>query len=551
MTVSMWIEMKSICLRLFYFCLIVLGGCSGGETVVDRANRENILIIGNASDPQSIDPHILTGHNGGVVVNTILEGLIAYHPTDDTLPEPGVAESWESFDNHSRWVFQLRKNARWSNGDSVTAHDFVFAFRRMLTPELAAQYAELLYIFENAEAYNRGELDSFDKVGVKAIDDYTLECRLIGPTPYFLLMLKHTAFSPVHPPTILKHGKISDRFSGWTKAGNYVGNGPFVLEDWKLNRWIKVRKNPHYWDHEKVRLDGIRILPIKEQNTEERAYRAGQMHRLYELHLEKIPKYANSGDPEYYNDPFFTSYFYRINTTHDGLKDKRVRQALSLAIDRKLIVENVMRAGQKPAYRLTPDGVSGYNAALVLKYDPDEARRLLAAAGYPNGEGFPEFDILYNTLESHQKIAETIQQMWKTELNINVGLKNQEWKVYLDTVVNMQHDISRAGWIGDYLDPITFLDLFRSTNPNNNTGWANESYDRLIKESMQVENMEEHFRILEKAEALLMEEVPIIPIYWYTRNYLMRPEVKGWPPKLLDYQNMKYVWLDVDSGETP
>lgn len=525
--------------------LIVLGfeGCRGRETLVEKATRQKILLLANGSEPKSLDHQITTGEPEAKIGTALIEGLVTYHPTDDTQAEPGVAESWEPFENYSRWIFHLRRHARWSNGDRVTAGDFVYSYRRMLAPGLAAEYAELLYIMQGAEAFNRGETADFSGVGVKALDDYTLEFHLIGPTPYFPLMLKHHSWHPVHPATIEKFGTYDQRVSNWARVGNFVGNGPFQLKGWKLNRYVEVERNPYYWDAARVKLNGIRFLPIENVSTEERAFRAGQLHITHDLTLEKIPFYQSTKSPYYRSDPAFITYFYRCNTKRPPLGDRRVRQALSLAIDRESLTRNVLRAGQQPAGRFTPQGVPGYEADAPLAFDPEKARQLLEEAGFPGGKGFPKMNILYNTHESHRTIAEAIQQMWRVNLGIEIGLVNQEWQVYIDTETQMDYDISRAGWVGDYLDPITFLDLMTTTNPNNKTGWSNKEYDRLIDASRKAPTMAEHFRLLAEAEGIFSREVPVIPIYWYVRNYLIRPEVKGWNPVLQDMHNYKFIDL--------
>ncbi|HEY5895194.1 MAG TPA: peptide ABC transporter substrate-binding protein [Chthoniobacterales bacterium] len=513
------------------------------ETKADIAAKNKILLIGNGSEPQNLDPHTTRGVTENHIISALIEGLIAYHPTDQALIEPGVADKWEHNADASEWTFHIRDNAKWSNGDPVKASDFVFAYQRILSPALAADYADMLYVMVGAEDFHKGKTTDFSTVGVKAIDDHTLKITLVGPTPYFLSMLQHYSWFPVHPPTILKFGKIDDRVSLWTRPQNYVGNGPFKLKDWKPNEVITVERNPHYWDASKVKLNGIEFYPIEDQNTEERAFRAGQLHHTNEVPLDKIPAYRRDNPDLIRIDPYFGVYFYRINVTKDVLKDVRVRKALNLALDKDSIVENVTRGGQIPATGYTPKGMNGYETPELIDYDPDKARELLAEAGYPDGKGFPKFDILINTSESHKTIAEAIQEMWKQELGIDVGIRNEEWKVYLDSQTNMRYQITRSGWIGDYMDPITFLSMWTTGNGNNNTGWSNKDYDALIAEANRTGDDAKRKEVLRKAETILLNDPPFATIYWYTRVYLLSPHVVNWNPLLLDNHNYKYIDL--------
>ncbi|MCB1121257.1 MAG: peptide ABC transporter substrate-binding protein [Verrucomicrobiae bacterium] len=537
-------------------CLLALAGCGPKQTDVQKATERGILLLGNGAEPQTLDPHVATGVPENHIITTLLEGLIAYHPYDDTAIEPGMAESFETNATGDVYTFHLR-DAQWSNGDPVTAQDFVYSYQRMLDPKLAAQYVTMLFVVKNAQAYYESLSSedpnvkplAWDEVGIKALDDKTLEITLIAPMPYFPLMLKHYSWFPVNPRAIEENGGMTSRNGRWFQVGNHVSNGPFRLKNWTTNQVLEVEKNPLYWDADKVRLNGIRFFPIESSDTEERLFEAGGLHKTYEIPLSKIDEYKAQKPNRIRLDPYLGSYFYRINVSrNDALADPRVRRALTLSIDRETITKNVLRGGQIPAYYFVPQGISGYESQDYFKYDPAEAKRLLAEAGYPDGKGFPNFEILYNTLEQHKIIAETIQQMWKSTLGIDVGIYNQEWKVYLDAQSNLDYDISRAGWIGDYVDPYTFLEMFTTGNGNNDTGWSNARYDELIATAPLAGTTEKRYAMLQEAESILMEELPIIPIYIYTRPFLIHPDLKNWNPKLLDNRNMKYIWLE-DSGE--
>ena len=517
-------------------------GCGKPPTRVSVGNAEQILHYGNRTDPQELDPHIVQGVPEHHILQALIENLVAEDPKDLT-PIPGQAERWDISPDGTVYTFHLRSGIRWSNGDPVTAHDFVRSYQRALTPSLASEYAYMYYVMKGAEDYFKGKSKDFSTVGAKALDDRTLQITLNGPVPYFLSLLNHYSWWPVHLPTLAKHGDPYQRNNRWTRPGNFVGNGPFMLDKWKVGHVIVVRKNPLYWNAANVKLSAIQFHPIESGDTEERSFRSGQLHVTNEVPLSKIPVYRNDQSPLLRIDPYLGCYFYRMNTTRPQFKDKRVRQALAMAVDRKAIVERVTRGGQLPAFYFTPPDTVGYTSRTSLRYDPEAARRLLAQAGYPGGKGFPAFDILYNTSEAHKSIAEAIQQMWKRELGIEVRLLNMEWKVYLDTEKRLDYEVSRAGWIGDYPDPSTFLETFLSESGNNRTGWKNAEYDRLLKEAARLGDQKTRYELFQKAEAIFLDELPIIPIYHYTRVYLIQPSVRGWSPTILDHHPYQNVWL--------
>jgi len=527
---------------------LLLSACGGGESNVAAGNREQILHFGNGTEPQELDPHIVTGVPESNIINALLEGLVAKDP--ETLePIPAVAESWEISDDGKTYTFHLRKNARWSNGDPLTAEDFAWSWWRALQPALGNLYAYMLFPVANAEAYANGEIEDFSQVGVKALDDHTRRVQLTNPTPYFLQLLDHYSAYPLHRATIESFGAADERGTRWTRAGNYVGNGPFVLDSWKLNKIITVRKNPHYWDADKVRLNGIDFHPIENIATEERMFRAGQLHITGTIPIDKIALYQRQQPELLQVEPYLGTYYYRFNLKLPQLQDQRVRRALNLAIDRQAIVERVTKGGELPAASFTPPDTMGYTATSDLRFDPEEARRLMAEAGYPDGKGFPVTDLLYNTSEGHQKIAVAIQQMWNKYLNINIRLNNQDWKVFLSSVNLGQYGIARAGWIGDYVDPNTFLDMWVTGGGNNQTGWSNARYDEIIlKLAPATADPEARYTLMREAEAILLDELPVIPLYIYTSKSLIHPSVHGAPGNLMDHILYKNVWLENDAG---
>ena len=535
-----------ICSTLI-LALLLFAGCGERETRVERGDSEQILYKGNGTEPQELDPQIVTGVTEHHIIMSLLEGLVTEDP-HDLHPVPGVAESWDVSPSGTVYTFHLRRDAKWSNGEPVTAHDFWNSYKRILMPSLGSEYAYMLYVVTNAQEFNENKITDFNQVGFKVLDDWTFQITLQSPTPYFLSLLNHVSWFPVHLPTIEKYGAPYERGNKWTRPGHYVGNGPFVLDEWKVNTVISVKKSQTYWDRDHVHLNGIRFLPIDSLDAEERAFRAGQLHMTDSLPLSKIDFYKTNYPDLLVIEPYLGTYFYRVNVTKPPLNDKRIRRALALAIDRESIVKNVTRGGQMPAYCFTPPGTAGYTCRTHLSEDLAEARRLLADAGYPDGKGLPPIEILYNSSEAHRAIAEAIQQMWKKNLGVDAQLANQEWKVYLDAQRTLSYQVCRAAWIADYVDPNSFLDMWLTDGGNNETGWSDKEYDRLIAEAGRTTDPQQRLELFQKAEAILLDEMPIIPIYFYTHVAARRPEVKGWWPTILDNHPYKYVYLETTNG---
>jgi len=515
-----------------------------GSRTLDKATRSKVLLINEGDEPRSLDPQVAQGIPVYHIIMGLIEGLVGSHPTDQSKEVPAMADRWEHNNDYSIWTFHIGEDRKWSNGDPVTAQDFVFSYKRILTPVFGSQHVDRLFVMKGAEDYSKEKITDFDQVGVKALDDHTLQIELVGPTPYFLSLLQHHAWFPVSPKTILKFGTISDRDTKWTLSENYVGNGPFKLKRWRRNDVIEVIRNPLYWDAATVKLNGINFYLIEDQNTEDRMFQAGQLHKTYGIQLDKVPYYRLKR-PEYLRiDPWQGIYFYRLNVERKPLDNPKVRMALNLAVDREAIVKNITRQNEQPATGFTPPGMDDYQTLKVMTYDADKARQLLAEAGYPDGKGFPKFNILINTREVHRTIAEAIQQTWRGELHINVGIENQEWKVWLDAQNNMNYDIARSSRIGDSMDPVTFLDIWTTGNRYNNTHWGDPKYDELIHQAARIGDAKVRLDLLRQAEELFLSKPPVVLIYWYTRGYLMQPSVKNWNPLALGNHNYKFIDLE-------
>lgn len=525
------------------FALLFFVSCGDRKKLVDIGTEQQIMHIGNGTEPAEVDPHVTTGIPEYHLQMALFEGLVSKHPQTLEII-PGVAERWDMSEDGLIYTFYLRANARWSNGDLLTAEDFVFSWKRALSVAIGNQYAGSLYVLKNGEAYYKNEITDFSQVGVKALDSHTLQVTLENPTPYFLQLLDHHSTYPVHMPTILKFGKIDEPATRWTRPENFVGNGPFVIKEWTPGKIFIVKRNPNYWDADTVKLNEIHFYPIDQALVEERMFKAKQLHKTETMPSTKIEGYRASKSPEYKGHLYFGTYFYLFNVTKKPLDDVKVRKALAYSIDRESITKNVTKGGQMPTYSYTPPDTLGYNATTKMVYDIPLAKKLLADAGYPDGKGFPKLELIYNTNQDHQKIAVAIQQMWKKALNIDVTLQNQEWKVYLNNQTLLNYQISRRGWIGDYLDPYTFLELFMTNGGNNNTGWSSAEYDALIKKSISAKSREERYAYLQQAETILINEVPILPIYNYTTNYLLSNNVKGHYSNIMDYHPYKYMYLE-------
>lgn len=528
-------------------CLLaacLLAACSGGTTRVQEGDATGVLHFGNGTEPQGIDPHSVTGVPESRILDALFEGLVSLDPA--TLdPVPGVADSWEVSPDGLTYRFHIREDARWSDGVPLTAEDFRWSWWRALQPALGNEYSYMLFPVKNAEAYLSEEITDFDQVGVRVIEPHLLEVELKAPTPYFLQLLAHYSAFPVPRHAIEKFGSALDKFTPWTRPENMVGNGAFRLVKWKLNKYVRVERNPEYWDAAHVRLNAVVFYATENVSTEERMFRSGQLHYTNDTPVDKIPIYRDEHPEQIRLDLYLGTYYYEFNVTKPGLDDVRVRKALAMAVDRRTLVDNVLKGVNPPAYAIVPPGTLGYQPPKLFDFDPEAARKLLAEAGYPDGKGLPPLEILYNTHEAHRKIAVAIQQMWKKYLNIDVTMINQEWKVYLATRNQKDYTIARASWIGDYVDPNTFLDMWITDGGNNRTGWSNRAYDDLVlRQIPAMHSQEERLAGFFKAETMLMEDMPILPIYTYATKHLVSPSVKGMPTNILDQYSFKDIYLE-------
>ncbi len=491
--------------------LILFSGCGRKERLVDSGFRDGILHINNGGEIPDLDPHVVTGTPEFHIMDALFEGLVDQDPrTREILP--ALAREWEVSANLRSYTFFLRPEAKWSNGNPLTAHDFVRTYERTLNPASGCDYAYLFEIIVEGSAYLREETFDFSSVGVRALSDHELRIELVHPVPYFLSLMTYPWWRPLPVDVLEEHGGLRKRGTRWTRAGNLVSSGPFALTRWEPDRVLVVECNPHYWDAETVALNAINFYPVESLDTEERMFRSGQLHITNEVPLTKLKTYRDVADSPLRINPQLGTYFYRFNVTRPPFDAARVRLALSLAIDREAIVAKVTSRGESSAGSFSPPGAGGFEPSQLVRYDPEKARRLLAEAGYPDGAGFPDTELLYNTSEGHRTIAEAIQQMWKTELGVELQLYNQEWKVFLDSLDTLDFNVARSGWVAVYDDANQFLEIFTSGNPNNHTGFSSEAYDQLHAASMMEPDAERRFELLQGLDAMLMEEA-IVALY--------------------------------------
>jgi oligopeptide transport system substrate-binding protein len=407
-----------------------------------------------------------------------------------------------------------------------------------LTPTLSQREREQTSQVPKVEPSKNVLLD-FSEVGVKALDDHTLEIKLRAATPYYLQLVGFYPLFPTNPRCLETYG-----YPGWTKPEHAVTNGPFKLQSRVVRFRLRMVKNEYYWNTANVRTNIIDSFPIESSNTALNMYLNGQVDWIPLVPTTSVPDLLAQKRTDFLHTQEYTTDFYRINCTRPPLDNKLVRQALAMAVDKKQIVEGVTRGGELIARTCVPPGLEGYQSAMCPEYNPQRARELLAQAGYPGGRGIPKIEIIYNTDELNQNIVEVLQAQWKENLGIDVGLQNMEWNSWLSASANLQYDVARGGWIGDYLDPNTFLDMWVTDGGNNQTGWSNKQYDKLIAAAHAQRDPAERMKLLHQAEVILMDEMPIIPIYYRVSRNMVRPYVHGFYPTLLDLHPLDPIWID-------
>lgn len=491
--------------------------------------EKQTLVRNNGSEVQSLDPHKIEGVPESNVSRDLFEGLLISDVEGH--PSAGVAEKWENKD-FKVWTFHLRKDAKWSDGSPVTAHDFVYSWQRLADPKTASPYASYLQYghIANIDDIIAGKKPTSD-LGVKAIDDNTFEVTLSEPVPYFYKLLVHPSVSPVPKAVVEKFG------DKWTQPANIVTNGAYKLKDWVVNERIVLERNTNYWDNAKTVINQVTYLPISSEVTDVNRYRSGEIDMTYNnMPIELFQKLKQEIPKEVHVDPYLCTYYYEINNQKAPFTDVRVRTALKLALDRDIIVNKVKNQGDLPAYSYTPPYTDG--AKLVepewFKWSQDkrnaEAKKLLAEAGYTADKPLT-FNLLYNTSDLHKKLAIAVASIWKKNLGVDVKLENQEWKTFLDSRHQGTFDVARAGWCADYNEPTSFLNTMLSDSSNNTAHYKSPAFDKLIADTLQVTDEAQRTELYTKAEQQLDKDSAIVPVYYYVNARLVKPWVGGYTGK--------------------
>lgn len=498
--------------------------------------------MGNGAEPADLDPPVATAYTDMNIVMALFEGL-TFIDEKTTQPVPAAATSWETSGDGLTWTFHLRRNASWSNGDPVVADDFVQSFRRVVSPELAMENASYLFALKNAEAINAGKIKDVTQLGAAAPDPHTLVLTLERPTPHLPLLTALTPWFPVNPRVLKKFGGLQRIGTDWTRPGNLVGNGAFTLVEWTPNARIVVVKNPRYWNAAQTGLNRIEFFPIENPEVEERDFRAGQLHVTFSLPITKVAAWREEDPAKLRVDPFLKTTFLAFNTRQAPFNDVRVRRAFALAIDRNAIARGPLGGSRPPAFAATPPGTGGYTARARVDFDPAQARALLAAAGHPNGAGLGAIPLQVQNGDYQPIVAEALQAMWRENLGLNVSITQLEQRTWLQNQKTGNYTLSTDSWVGDFPDPLTFLNLFTSTNGNNWTGWSDPKYDALIDQATTMADPVRRRDLLQQAETMLLQESPMTPIHHGAQTYLIQPQVKNWLPALLGSRRYQLVHL--------
>lgn len=527
--------------------LLVLAGCGRNRSAVVRGFEERALHVGNGIEPSTLDPAINTGSSESAILGEIYEPLVTRGEDGLTLV-PAAAASWEISDDGLTYTFHLRDNRRWSNGDPVTADDFLQSFRRVVDPRLAAEFAVRGSSVVGVPEFLRGELTDPAKLGFSAPDARTFVITLSAPNVIFIQNLIAYPWVPVHMPTLdATGGRLRDN-QNWVKPGMMVTNGPMQLKEWRPNANLVLEPNPHYPAGDGAWLQRIHFYPIESLDAEERAYRAGQLHATTSLPPDKIAVYADAHDPALQISPRLGVSYILFNAREPPFDDPRVRRAFSAAIDRAAVAQAAYKGGFTPALSISQPGMGGYQPTALIQEGPEEARALLAAAGFPGGQGFPKITYLYNTADRNRTVAEILQQMWRRELGVNIELVNQEWKVFLDSRRNGDFGIARAGWFPFANEPTDYFELFLSDSSANDSGWGNPRFDQLYAQALQTMDVPQRQALYREMDEILREQSPAAPLVHNSTVRLVHPSVANWPNNVTDTRSLSEVRL---VGESP
>jgi oligopeptide transport system substrate-binding protein len=522
----------------------MLAGCGGkseekaaGTSGEAAKNVKQELTLNALSEPPAIDPAMATDTTSGWVLDHLFEGL--YTKDKEGQPVLGTAKEVKVSEDGKTYTFTLRDDVKWSDGSTITAQDFEYAWKRVLNPETGSQFAFYMYYIKGAEEYNKGK-GTVENVGVTAKDDKTFVVELNEPLGYFEELLTMWTFYPV------KKELVEGNKNWAAEAEGYVSNGPFKMTEWKHDSDVVVEKNENYWNNKVVNLTKVTYKMVPDATTYYQMYKSGELDLIQTLPTDVVEQ--EQSNKEFKNVPYFGTYMYMFNVEKEPFTNAKVRRAFAMAIDREGLTKNITKAGEAPAYAFVPPGVKTSEGDFrkaggkYFKDDAAEAKKLLEEGMKEEGwTTLPEVTLLYNTAENHKKIAEAVQEMIKKNLGVSIKLANQEWKTYLDTTAQKNYQMARMGWIGVLLDPAVILDYYLGDSPNNRTGWKNEKYDSLIAQAKVEQDPDKHFQLLHDAEKVLMEDLPFVPVYHYTNTYLTSPKFEDVVYPFNRYPSVKWA----------
>ncbi|MCS1351778.1 peptide ABC transporter substrate-binding protein [Mechercharimyces sp. CAU 1602] len=534
MSKSKWLK-RSLAIGIASSMIFTAACTGGGEESKKKSGSEEMAeeqVLTTArlkSEPPALDPAKAEDSSSGTIVRSVMEGLARVD--ENGIPEPGVAEKWEISEDGKKITFHLR-DTKWSNGDAVTAGDFEYAWKRVLDPKTAAPYAYQLHYLKNGKAYNEGKGKAED-VGVKAVDDKTLEVELEKPAPYFVSLTAFYTLMPVNKKVVEENAKWG------TEADSYVSNGPFVLDTWEHDKKVVLKKNDNYYGKDRVKLDQINMPVVPDEQTGLQQFDTGEFDEGDKTIIPADLADKLIKEEKAVASPIIGTYAYEFNVEKEPFTNSKIRKAFSMAIDRKSIVENVSLSGEKPATGWIPWEMPDVHAEKPWlesgDYKPfisetaqaEDAKKLLEEGMKEEGyKELPDVTLSYNTSDGHKKIAEAVQQMLKKNLGVDVKLKNSEWKVFLEEKGNGDFQMARFGWLPDYIDPMTFMDMYETDSGQNDPSFSNKEYDKLIKEAKSTIDQEVRMEAMRKAEQVLMDEMPVAPVYFYTESHMSKDYVK-------------------------
>ncbi|MHB2166161.1 peptide ABC transporter substrate-binding protein [Alsobacter sp. R-9] len=527
---------------MFHFTIRSTTAALALGLLLSSASAQVVYNRGNPGDPETLDAHKTSTVVESDILYDLYEGLVTYDAKGNIVP--GVAESWAANDDGTVYTFKLRPGVKWSNGDPLVAGDFVFSFRRLLDPATGAKYANILYTLKNAEKVNKGQA-KVEELGVKAVDDRTLEITLENPAPYFVAQLAHQTGLPLHPGSVQKHGK------DFVKPENWVSNGAFTLKSFVPNDKIVMTKNPNYREAGTVKIDQVNVFPIEDRAAGLRRFQAGEIHTYNDVPTDQIKFIRDNLKGQFKLAPYLGTYYFVFNTKKEPLNDVRVREALSMLIDREFLAEEIWGGTMIPAYSFVPPGIGNYGAPATVKWKDlspiereEKAKQLLKEAGYGPGGKKLNLEIRYNTSENHKNTSVAMANQWKP-FNVDVKLVNTDLKTHYALLRDKgDFDVARAGWIADYSDPQNFLFLGESDNKGlNYANYANPEYDALMKKAAATKDLTERAKVLQQAEAIFLRDQPYIPLMFYGSKNLVSPKVSGYETNTLDRHLSRFLTI--------